>query len=321
MSGNPHGISLEPAAQEFVDATSQPPFLYQLPPEEGRKAVDGVQDTPIFKPEIDEEWITVDGGPTGSVRVRIVKPQGATETLPVIIYTHGAGWVFGDAHTHDRLVRDLAVGTHAAVVFPEYDRSPDVRYPVANEQSYRVAQWVTAEGAQKGLDSSRIAIAGDSVGGNMAIALTLMAKERGDVSFVQQVLFYPVTDANFDTGSYEQFAEGYFLTREGMKWFWDQYTTSADDRAQITASPLRATTEQLAGLPPALVITAEADVLRDEGEAFAGKLRAAGVPVTQVRYGGIVHDFVMVNWLHDTHAAKAAVAQAVAALRSALYTD
>ncbi|MET9286686.1 alpha/beta hydrolase [Nocardia beijingensis] len=321
MSGNPHGISLEPAAQEFVDATSQPPFLYQLPPEEGRKAVDGVQDTPIFKPEIDDEWITVDGGPTGSVRVRIVKPQGVTETLPVIIYTHGAGWVFGDAHTHDRLVRDLAVGTHAAVVFPEYDRSPDVRYPVANEQSYRVAQWVTAEGAQKGLDSSRIAIAGDSVGGNMAIALTLMAKERGDVSFVQQVLFYPVTDANFDTGSYEQFAEGYFLTREGMKWFWDQYTASADDRAQITASPLRATTEQLAGLPPALVITAEADVLRDEGEAFAGKLRAAGVPVTQVRYGGIVHDFVMVNSLHDTHAAKAAVAQAVAALRSALYTD
>ncbi|WP_039799888.1 alpha/beta hydrolase [Nocardia araoensis] len=321
MSGNPLGISLEPAAQEFVDATSQPPFLYQLPPEEGRKAVDSVQDAPIFKPEIDEEWITVEGGPTGSVRVRIVKPQGVTETLPVIIYTHGAGWVFGDAHTHDRLVRDLAVGTHAAVVFPEYDRSPDVRYPVANEQSYRVAQWVTAEGAQKGLDSSRIAIAGDSVGGNMAIALTLMAKERGDVSFVQQVLFYPVTDANFDTGSYQQFAEGYFLTREGMKWFWDQYTTSADERAQITASPLRATTEQLAGLPPALVITAEADVLRDEGEAFAGKLRAAGVPVTQVRYGGIVHDFVMVNSLHDTHAAKAAVAQAVAALRSALYTD
>lgn len=319
MSGNPLGISLEPAAQEFVDATSQPPFLYQLAPEEGRKAVDSVQDAPIFKPEIDEEWITVEGGPTGSVRVRIVKPQGVTETLPVIVYTHGAGWVFGDAHTHDRLVRDLAVGVGAAVVFPEYDRSPDVRYPVANEQSYRVAQWVTANGAEKGLDSSRIAIAGDSVGGNMAIALTLMAKERGDVSFVQQVLFYPVTDANFDTGSYQQFAEGYFLTREGMKWFWDQYTTSADERAQITASPLRATTEQLAGLPPALVITAEADVLRDEGEAFAGKLRAAGVPVTQVRYGGIVHDFVMVNSLHDTHAAKAAVAQAVATLRSALH--
>ncbi|MFE7797606.1 alpha/beta hydrolase [Nocardia sp. NPDC057440] len=319
MTGNPLGIALEQAAQEFVDATSQPPFLYQLPPDEGRKAVDSVQDSPIDKPAIDEEWITIDGGPTGSVRARIVKPQGVTETLPVLIYTHGAGWVFGDAHTHDRLVRDLAVGVHAAVVFPEYDRSPEVRYPVANEQSYRVAQWVTAHGAEKALDPSRIAIAGDSVGGNMAIALTLMAKERGDVSFAQQVLFYPVTDASFDTGSYQRFAEGYFLTREGMQWFWDQYTTSAEDRAQITASPLRATTEQLSGLPPALVITAEADVLRDEGEAFAAKLRAAGVPVIQARYGGIIHDFVMVNSMHDTHAAKAAVAQAVAVLRAALH--
>ncbi|MFE9577648.1 alpha/beta hydrolase [Nocardia sp. NPDC006044] len=319
MTGNPHGVALEPAAQEFVDATSTPPFLYQLAPEEGRKAVDSVQDSPIFKPEIDEEWITVEGGPTGSVRARIVKPKGATETLPVIVYTHGAGWVFGDAHTHDRLVRDLAVGAHAAVVFPEYDRSPDVRYPVANEQSYRVAQWVSTQGAEKNLDPSRIAVAGDSVGGNMAIALTLMAKERGDVSFVQQVLFYPVTDANFDTGSYERFAEGYFLARDGMKWFWDQYTTSAEDRAQITASPLRATTEQLSGLPPALVITAENDVLRDEGEAFAAKLRTAGVPVIAARYGGIIHDFVMVNSMHDTNAAKAAVAQAVAVLHSALY--
>ncbi len=319
MTGNPLGVSLEPAAQEFVDATSQPPFLYQLPPEEGRKAVDSVQDSPIEKPAIDEEWIIVEGGPTWSVRARIVKPQGVTDILPVIVYTHGAGWVFGDAHTHDRLVRDLAVGVHAAVVFPEYDRSPEVRYPVANEQSYRVAQWVRSNGAEKGLDTTRIAIAGDSVGGNMAIALTLMAKERGDVSFVQQVLFYPVTDADFDTPSYERFAEGYFLTREGMRWFWDQYTTSEADRAQITASPLRATTEQLAGLPPALVITGEADVLHDEGEAFAAKLRDAGVPVVQTRYGGIIHDFVMVNSMHDTNAAKAAVAQAVSVLRAALY--
>ncbi|MFF0487783.1 alpha/beta hydrolase [Nocardia sp. NPDC004068] len=320
MAGNPRGISLEPAAQAFVDATSEPPFLYQLSPEEGRKTVDGVQDSLIFKPEIDEEWITVEGGPTGSVRVRIVKPVGAQGPLPVVIYTHGAGWVFGDAHTHDRLVRDLAVGVHAAVVFPEYDRSPEVRYPVANEQSYRVAQWVRAEGGEKGWDTSRIAIAGDSVGGNMAIALTLMAKERGDVSFVQQVLFYPVTDANFDTPSYEEFAEGYFLARDGMRWFWDQYTTSAAERAEITASPLRATVEQLAGLPPALVITGEADVLRDEGEAYAAKLRSAGVPVIAVRYGGIIHDFVMVNALHDTEAAKAAVAQAVSVLRGALHS-
>lgn len=320
MSANPNNLALEPAAQAFVEATANPPFLYQLTPEEGRKAVDGVQDSQIFKPEIDEEWITVDGGPTGSVPVRIVRPKDITGPLPVIIYTHGAGWVFGDAHTHDRLVRDLAVGTGAAVVFPEYDRSPEVRYPVANEQSYTVAQWVTRHGADKDLDPGRIAVAGDSVGGNMAIALTLMAKERGDVTIQGQVLFYPVTDAAFDTGSYEEFAEGYFLTRDGMRWFWDQYTTSPDDRAQITASPLRATTEQLTGLPPALVVTAEADVLRDEGEAFAAHLRRAGVDVTAVRYGGIIHDFVMVNTMHDTPQARAAIAQAVAHLSTVLKT-
>ncbi|MEL5990803.1 alpha/beta hydrolase [Microbacterium phosphatis] len=318
MSANPRHISLEPAAQAFVEATSTPPFLYQLPVAEGRAAVDGVQDEPIFKPEVDEQWIDVPGGPTGTVAVRIVKPVGATGDLPVILYIHGAGWVFGDAHTHDRLVRDLAVGTGAAVVFPEYDRSPEVRYPHAIEQAYAVAQWVTTSGSEQGLDGSRIAVAGDSVGGNMSAALTLMAKERGDVSFRFQVLFYPVTDASFDTASYHEFAEGYFLTRDGMKWFWDQYTTDEADRAQITASPLRATTEQLAGLPAALVITAEADVLRDEGEAYAAKLRAAGVEVTAFRALGIVHDFVMVHGLHGTSAAQAAIAQAVASLRAAL---
>ncbi|WP_432544182.1 alpha/beta hydrolase [Kineococcus sp. SYSU DK002] len=318
MPGNPKNIALEPAAQAFVDATSEPPFLYQLAPEDGRKAVDGVQDEPIDKPAVDEEWITVPGGPTGSVRVRVVRPAGATGQLPVVLYTHGAGWVFGDAHTHDRLVRDLAVGTGAAVVFPEYDRSPEAKHPVANEQSYTALTWVREHGGEHGLDGSRVALAGDSVGGNMAIALTLMVKERGAAAPAAQVLFYPVTDASFDTGSYHEFAEGYFLAREGMKWFWDQYTTPETDRGAITVSPLRATTEQLTGLPPALVITAEADVLRDEGEAYAAKLRRAGVPVTAVRYQGIVHDFVMVNSLHGTHAAKAAVAQAVAFLREAL---
>ncbi|WP_251008534.1 alpha/beta hydrolase [Curtobacterium sp. ISL-83] len=318
MTGNPRNLSLEPAAQALVDATSEPPFLYQLPPEQGRKAVDDLQSSEIWKPAVDEEWLDVPGGPTSSVKIRIVKPAGTTATLPVILYTHGAGWVFGDAHTHDRLVRDLAVGVNAAVVFPEYDRSPDVQYPVANEQSYAAAQWVTAHGAERNLDPSRIAIAGDSVGGNMAIALTLMAKERGDVSFLAQVLFYPVTDARFDTVSYQDFAAGYYLALDGMKWFWDQYTTSTDDRNEITVSPLRATSEQLAGLPAALVINAEADVLRDEGEAFAGKLRSAGVPVTQTRYGATVHDFVMLNSLHETAAAKAAIAQAIAFLQTAL---
>ncbi|MGW5638107.1 alpha/beta hydrolase [Streptomyces sp. NPDC003832] len=310
---------LEPAAAAFAEATANPPYLFELPPAEGRKAVDEVQSGPTDKPAVDEEWVTVDGGPTGSVRARIVRPAGAEGVLPVIFYIHGAGWVFGNAHTHDRLVRELAVGAGAAVVFPEYDLSPEHRYPVAIEQNYTVARWVVTEGASKDLDASRMAVAGDSVGGNMTAALTLMAKERGDLPLVQQVLFYPVTDANFDTPSYRQFATGYFLRRDGMQWFWDQYTTDEAERARITASPLRATTEQLTGLPPALVVTGEADVLRDEGEAYADKLREAGVAVTAVRFQGIIHDFVMLDALRQTHAAEAAITLAVSTLRSALH--
>jgi len=314
MSANPRSLALEPAAQAFSEATANPPYLYDLGPTDGRKTVDEVQAGEIDKPQVDVEDTTV-----ADVQVRIVRPEDATGTLPVIVYIHGAGWVFGNSHTHDRLIRELAVGAQAAVVFPEYSLSPEARYPVAVEQSYAVAKWVAEHGAEKGLDSTRIAIAGDSVGGNMTAAVTLMAKERGGPpTFRQQVLFYPVTDANFDTESYELFAEGYFLTRTGMRWFWDQYTTDADQRAEITASPLRASLDQLAGLPPALVITGEADVLRDEGEAYAAKLREAGVAVTAVRYQGIIHDFVMLNALRETHAAQAAITQAVGALRDAL---
>ncbi|MEU5054999.1 MULTISPECIES: alpha/beta hydrolase [unclassified Streptomyces] len=312
---------LEQAAAEFAAATAKPPFLFDLGPEEGRKTVDEVQSGEMAKPAVDEEWITAPGGPTGSVRVRIVRPAGATGTLPVILYIHGAGWVFGNAHTHDRLVRELAVGANAAVVFPEYDLSPEARYPVAIEQNYAVAHWVTTDGAGKGLMATRIAVAGDSVGGNMSAALTLMAKERGGVQLLGQVLFYPVTDASFDTASYHQFAEGYFLRRDAMRWFWDQYTADAAQRAETTASPLRATVDQLRGLPPALVITGEADVLRDEGEAYANKLREAGVPVTAVRYQGVIHDFVMLNALRGTQAAEAAITQAVTFLAGVLGTN
>ncbi|MFD9380108.1 alpha/beta hydrolase [Streptomyces sp. NPDC059999] len=310
---------LETAAQAFANATAQPPYLYQIPPADGRKAVDDVQNGEgVSLPAVDEEWITVQGGPTGEVRTRIVRPRGLTGPLPVILYIHGAGWVFGNAHTHDRLVRELAVGAGAAVVFPEYDLSPEARYPVAIEQNYAVARWIGREGRDKDLDGTRLAVAGDSVGGNMSAALTLMAKERGDVTVVHQVLFYPVTDAAFDTESYEQFATGYFLRREAMQWFWDQYTTEESDRARITASPLRASLEELTGLPPALIVTAEADVLRDEGEAYAAKLRSAGVPVTALRVQGTIHDFVMLNALRETRAAELAIGLAVDTLREAL---
>ncbi|WP_106403190.1 alpha/beta hydrolase [Actinocorallia populi] len=311
---------LEPAAQELADATSKPPFLYQLGPEGARKVLDDLQAAPVPLPEVTEKWLTVPAE-VGDVRVRIVKPAGAAEEiLPVVLYVHGGGWVIGNAATHDRLVRELAVGAHAAVAFVEYDRSPEARYPVAIEQAYAAARFLTANGAKGNLDVSRMAVAGDSVGGNMTAALTIMAKRRGDVTFVHQSLYYPVTDAAQDTDSYREFADGPYLTAKAMAWFWDAYTTDPAQRAEITASPLRATLEDLAGLPPALVIVDENDVLRDEGEAYARRLTEAGVPTTSVRYNGTLHDFMMLNPLCGTRAVRAATAQAIAALKHAFDT-
>jgi acetyl esterase len=311
-------VVLEPASQAFTEATAKPPFLYELGPAGARKVLDDVQAAPIAKLGVDERWITVPAE-VGDVRVRIVRPAGAEGALPAILYMHGGGWVLGNAGTHDRLVRELACGAGAAIVFVEYDRSPEARYPVAIEQGYATARWIGREGAANGLDPDRLAVAGDSVGGGMTAALALMARARGDVRFVHQSMYYPVTDAGMDTGSYARFAEGYFLTARSMAWFWDCYCPDLDQRAEPFASPLRADAAQLEGLPPALVIVDEADVLRDEGEAYAAHLRAAGVAVTTVRYDGITHDFMMLNPLSDTHATRAAVAQAIAVLRGALH--
>jgi len=313
-------VVLEPAAQQVADATSTPPFLYELEPAAARKVLDDLQAKPINKQPIDEDWITVPS-PVGAVRVRIVKPQGTTGTLPVVVYMHGGGWVLGNAATHDRLVRELAVGARAAIAFVEYTPSPEAHYPVAIEQGYATAQWIVRDGASKGLDASRMAVAGESVGGNMTAALVLMAKQRGDVTFVQQSMYYPVTDAAMNTDSYDQFATGYYLSRKLMEWFWDAYTTDPEQREGILASPNRASIEQLRGLPPTFLLVDEADVLRDEGEAYASKLRRAGVPVTTVRYDGTVHDFMMLNPLARTNATRAAIAQATAILRAALGTD
>jgi acetyl esterase len=313
-------IVLEPAAQEVADATSTPPFLYELGYPGARKVLDDLQAAPVEKLPIDEEWATVPVA-VGDVRVRIIKPQGATGTLPVIVYMHGGGWVLGNAATHDRLVRELAVGARAALAFVEYPNAPEGPYPVAIEQGYATAQWIVREGASKGLDANRMAVAGESVGGNMTAALTLMAKERGDVKFVHAGMYYPVTDATMDTDSFDQFATGFYLSRELMAWFWDAYIPDATQRSEITASPNQATVEQLKGLPPTLLLVDEADVLRDEGEAYAAKLRLAGVPVTAVRYDGVVHDFMLLNSMSQTNATRAAIAQATAFLRDALGTD
>lgn len=315
----PQPVHLEPEAKAFAAATADPPYLFDLGPEGGRAAVDEVQSGEVEKPAAVMDEITVPGGPSGEVSVRIVRPPDAPGTLPVILYIHGAGWVFGNGHTHDRLVRELAVDAEAAVVFPNYSLSPEARYPTAIEESYAVAAWVAVYGEDQGLDGRRMVIAGDSVGGNMAIAVTLLAKERGGPTIRHQVLFYPVTDANFDTESYTEFAESHFLRRDGMQWFWDQYTTDPAERAELTASPLRASVDDLAGLPPALIINAEADVLRDEGEAYANKLRDAGVPVTAVRFQGTIHDFVMLNPLAGSNATRGAMLLATQTLRRVLH--
>jgi acetyl esterase/lipase len=313
-------VVLEPGAQVIADATAQPPALADLGVEGARKLLDDLQAAPVDKVEIGEDkWITVPAE-VGDVQVRIIKPVGATGTLPVILYVHGGGWILGNSGTHDRLIRELCAGANAALVFVEYDRSPEAQYPKAIEQAYATAQWITKQGATEGLDGSRMAVAGDSVGGNMTAALTLLAKQRGDVSFVHQSLYYPVTDAGQDTESYRTFADGPFLTAKSMAWFWDAYLPDVSRRSEITVSPLRATLEDLRGLPPALVIVDQNDPLRDEGEAYAAKLVEAGVLTTSVRYNFVTHDFMMLNPERVTQGTTAAIEQAIRALQKALGT-
>jgi acetyl esterase/lipase len=279
-----------------------------------RKLLDDVQSAPIDLLDVEDEWIAVPAA-VGDVQVRIVKPVGAVGALPVVLFIHGGGWVLGNAGTHDRLVRELATGADAAVVFVEYTRSPEAKHPVAIEQAYATARWITEDGAHKGLDASCLAIAGDSVGGNMAAVVAILAKNRGDVTFVHQSLYYPVTVARQDAASYREFAEGFHLRADAMAWFWDNYLPDHDKRNDVTASPLQATTDQLRGLPPTLLIVDENDVLRDEGEAYGRKLIEAGVPTTLVRYDATIHDFMMLNPLRSSPAATAAIEQAIHTLR------
>ena len=309
---------LEPHTQQFVDGLAGAPPIYTLSPDEARSVLVQVQSTPVGKPSAKIEDIAFPVGPTGSVPARIVRPAGTADALPAVIYIHGGGWILGDRNTHDRLVREIAVGAGAAVMFVDYDRSPEARYPVAIEQAYAATCYVVDHSADLRIDPSRLAVGGDSVGGNMAAALTLMARQRRGPKIAFQVLFYPVTDADFDTDSYTRFADGPWLTKRAMQWFWDAYLPDAAARKQPTATPLNASLDELAGLPEALVVVEENDVLRDEGEAYAEKLSDAGVRITSVRYNGTIHDFVMLNALADTPATRSAIAQAVSALRGAL---
>jgi acetyl esterase/lipase len=234
------------------------------------------------------------------------------------MFFHGGGWVLGDYPTHERLIRDLVVGSGAAAVYVDYTPSPEAQFPTAINQAYAATRWVAEHGQEIGVDGSRLAVAGNSVGGNMAAVVAIKAKEAGTPKLRFQALLWPVTDANFNNASYNQFAEGHFLTRNMMQWFWNSYTTDPRQRDDIHASPLRASLEQLKGLPPALVQTAEMDVLRDEGEAYARKLDAAGVPVTAVRYNGMIHDYGLLNVLSTVPAVRSAMDQAAQALKTHL---
>jgi acetyl esterase len=310
--------ALEPATQQFVDTLAGAAPLQTLRPAAARAVLIELQSMPVGKPPASLEDTVFPVGPTGSTRIRIIRPRNETRALPIVMHFHGGGWVLGDADTHDRMSREIAVGVPAAVVFVDYERAPESQYPVAIEQAYAATSYAVEHAVELNVDPARLAIVGDSVGGNMAAAVTLLAKERRGPRIDYQVLFYPVTAANFETGSYRQFAEGPWLTRAAMQWFWDCYLPDLGRRQEITASPLRASNDELRHLPDALVIVDENDVLRDEGEAYAAKLTDAGVRVTSVRYNGTIHDFALLNALADTPAARGALGQAVWALKTAL---
>jgi len=303
---------VEHNTQAFLDAlnagTGKP--IEQLTPKDARAVLAGAQagvKLTLPQADVSHKTIQVDGQP---LELTIVRPAGVKGTLPVFMFFHGGGWVLGDYPTHERLVRDLVAGSGAAAVFVNYTPSPEAHYPVAINQAYAATKWVAEHGKEINVDGKRLAVAGNSVGGNMAAVVSLMAKDKGTPAIKFQLLLWPVTDANFETASYNQYAEGHFFTKNMMKWFWDNYTTDAKQRAEIYASPLRATTAQLKGLPPAMVQTAGADVLRDEGEAYARKLDEAGVPVTAVRYNGMIHDYGLLNVVSQVPAVRSALLQA-----------
>jgi acetyl esterase len=314
---------LEQNTRTFLNNLQQNggPPIYTLSPYDARTVLSRLQASIPVKqlPAIIENRTIPGGHDAKDVSITIVRPpESINETLPVIMFFHGGGWVLGGFDTHERLVRELANNANAAIVFVNYTPSPEAKYPLSLEQAYAASKWVAENGQAIHVDSSRLAVVGDSVGGNMAAAFTLLAQEQGGPSIRFQVLFYPVTDASFDTPSYMKYQEGYWLTREAMKWFWSNYISDQTNRKEPKVSPLQASLDQLKGLPPALVINGENDVLCDEGEAYARKLLEAGVRVTAVRYHGTIHDFVMLNAITDDPAPRGAIEQASNMLKKVL---
>jgi acetyl esterase/lipase len=311
---------VEHRIQEFLKALNsgggKP--IETLTPAEARKVlVDAQASVPLDLPacDVEEKTITQDGL---TVRLHIVRPAGSKAVQPAFIFIHGGGWILGDFPTHERFVRDLVADSGFTAVFVNYTPSPEAHYPTAINEIHAAAKWVAAHGEEIKVDGTRLAIVGNSVGGNMTGAVALLAKDKGGPEFKCQILLWPVTDANFDTESYHEYANGYFLSRAMMQWFWDAYTTDPAQRREIYASPLQATAEQLMGLPPTLIQVAGNDVLRDEGLAYARKLDAAGVDVTAVRYENLIHDYGLLNAISQVPAVRDALHQTAEMLKKHL---
>ncbi|WP_115707274.1 alpha/beta hydrolase [Legionella sainthelensi] len=302
---------LDPVVQTFLDqVNSQPgPKFHELTPQQARDAFKLLQTSVcVNKEPVDIEKYELPVGPNGKVSIRILRSPGILGVLPVLVYVHGGGWVRGDYEMYERLLSALTNGSGAALIFVEFQRAPEGQYPIPIEEVYAVVQWIAENGSQLNLDVSRLAIAGESAGGNIAAAVTLLAKERKGPKIGFQLLLYPVTSATFAQSSYQEFANGYFLSVEAIQCLWDFYCPDVTVRNQPTASPLMATLDQLSGLPPTLIISAECDVTRDECEDYAHKLIEAEVPVLSVRFEATVHAFLMLDALAETQASKGAMA-------------
>ena len=292
--------------------------LETLPPLEARQVLaDAQASVKVDLSGIDEseKTITADGYP---ITLNIVRPEGVKGTLPVFIFIHGGGWVLGDYPTHKRMVRDLVVLSGFAAVFVNYTRTPDAQYPQAINEIYAATKWVAEHGEEIEVDGKNLAVVGNSVGGNMTAVTALQAKAKGGPHIKLQIMMWPIVDASFETESYHQFGEKRFLTTPLMKWMYDMYIADPEKRQDIYASPLQATVEQLQGLPPALIQVAESDILRDGGEAYGRKLDEAGVPVTTVRYNGMIHDFGLLNGLAEVPAVRSLFVHAAAELKKYL---
>jgi acetyl esterase len=307
-------IILEKTTDAFIEEAKKGTPISKLSPQEGRKVLEKVQSIKVQNPDVQVEDKMIEG----EIRLKVVRPSAEKKITPALLFIHGGGWVLGSFKTHEHLCKTLSHLTQSTLIFVDYPLSPEARFPAALEQAVRTLKYLSEKPQEFNIDPSRLAIVGDSVGGNMSIAATLLNKERNGPKIKAEVLFYPVTSSDMNTASYEQFADGPWLTRASMEYFWAAYEKDPEARRSYLLSPLNATEEQLKDFPPTLLITDENDVLRDEGEEFARKLTKAGVDVQGVRMLSTVHDFAMLNPLASTPAALTAIKMAAGFLKTLL---